>query len=213
MSGRATPTRAVVRRPLTRGRRILFSGLALVLAGVVAEMCCSVTLLVIGGDWSYSVIHSDQRVTAAGGEWPAVSSHQAVHPYVGYVLDPDALEGVNSLGFLQFPQDIPRRAPGRTVVALTGGSVAMMLYEGAGDRLRQEIERRLPGQQVDICCLAVLGHKQPQQIMAVNYLGCLGAEFDVVVNLDGFNEIAFPPTVDTDIRSIRIQATGCPDCP
>lgn len=156
------------------------------------------TLLYIGGDWSYSVIHSDQQVTAAGGEWPAISSHQAVHPYVGYVLDPDALEGVNSLGFLRFPQDIPRRAPGRTVVALTGGSVAMLLYESAGDRLREELERRLPGQQVDICCLAVLGHKQPQQVMAVNYLGCLGAEFDVVVNLDGFNEIAFPPTVDRD---------------
>lgn len=168
----------------------------MILAGVVVEICCAVTLLVVGGDWSYSVIHSNQQVTASGGEWPAASSQQAVHPYVGYVLDPDAVAGVNPLGFPGSGVDIPRRAPGRTVVAITGGSVAMMLHERAGDRLRQELERRMPATQVDLCCLAVLGHKQPQQVMAVNYLGCLGAEFDVVVNLDGFNEIAFPPTVD-----------------
>ena len=34
------------------------------------------------------------------------------------------------------------------------------------------------------------GYKQPQQLMALNYALALGAQFDVVVNLDGFNEVA-----------------------
>jgi hypothetical protein len=38
--------------------------------------------------------------------------------------------------------------------------------------------------------LALPGFKQPQQLMSLNYLLALGAEFDVVVNIDGYNEIA-----------------------
>jgi hypothetical protein len=38
--------------------------------------------------------------------------------------------------------------------------------------------------------LAFSGHKQPQQSMAVNYVLALGGEFDLLINLDGFNEIA-----------------------
>jgi hypothetical protein len=38
--------------------------------------------------------------------------------------------------------------------------------------------------------MALPGYKQPQQLMAYNYLLALGAEFDFVVNIDGFNEAA-----------------------
>lgn len=34
------------------------------------------------------------------------------------------------------------------------------------------------------------GWKQPQQLLALNYFLSLGQRFDVIVNLDGFNEIA-----------------------
>jgi hypothetical protein len=37
------------------------------------------------------------------------------------------------------------------------------------------------------------GYRQPQQLSILAYLLSLGAHFDVVINLDGFNEIALPP--------------------
>jgi hypothetical protein len=40
---------------------------------------------------------------------------------------------------------------------------------------------------------AIGGYKQPQQLMALNYFTALGGEFDVLVNVDGFNEVALPP--------------------
>lgn len=39
---------------------------------------------------------------------------------------------------------------------------------------------------------SLAGYKQPQQLMVLNYLLALGAEYDVVVNVDGFNEVSLP---------------------
>jgi hypothetical protein len=39
---------------------------------------------------------------------------------------------------------------------------------------------------------ALGGYKQPQQLAALSYLLSRGADHDVVVNLDGFNELALP---------------------
>jgi hypothetical protein len=36
------------------------------------------------------------------------------------------------------------------------------------------------------------GWKQPQQPLALSYFLSLGAKYDVVMNLDGFNELALP---------------------
>src|SRR5436305_14825248 len=37
--------------------------------------------------------------------------------------------------------------------------------------------------------LGMSGYKQPQQLLLLTYLLSQGAEFDVLINLDGFNEI------------------------
>ena len=44
------------------------------------------------------------------------------------------------------------------------------------------------------------GYKQPQQLMAYNYLLSLGAEFDAVINIDGYNVIT---TANGDVRFDR----------
>ena len=41
--------------------------------------------------------------------------------------------------------------------------------------------------------MAAGGYKQPQQFLALAYLLAQGAHFDLVINVDGFNEIALPP--------------------
>ena len=40
--------------------------------------------------------------------------------------------------------------------------------------------------------VALGGYKQPQQLMALNYLLTLGVRLDVVIELDGFNGVALP---------------------
>jgi len=45
----------------------------------------------------------------------------------------------------------------------------------------------------EIVRVALGGYKQPQQLMALTYFLSLGADFDIVINLDGFNEVALPP--------------------
>jgi hypothetical protein len=40
--------------------------------------------------------------------------------------------------------------------------------------------------------VAIAGYKQPQQLLAVNYLISLGARIDLLINIDGFNEITLP---------------------
>lgn len=49
------------------------------------------------------------------------------------------------------------------------------------------------GKEFVVANLAVGGYKQPQQLMTLNYLLTLGFEFDVVINVDGFNEVALYP--------------------
>jgi hypothetical protein len=60
------------------------------------------------------------------------------------------------------------------------------------------------------------GYKQPQQLMALNWFMALGGEFDIVINLDGFNDVALPAleNVPTRIRSSRGSGiSGCGRCP
>jgi len=41
---------------------------------------------------------------------------------------------------------------------------------------------------------ALGGYKQPQQLMSLTYMLSLGMEFDLIINIDGFNEVALPVT-------------------
>ena len=38
--------------------------------------------------------------------------------------------------------------------------------------------------------LALFGYKQPQQLTTLAYLMSIGGQFDLVLNIDGFNEVA-----------------------
>ena len=79
-------------------------------------------------------------------------------------------------------------------VVITGSSVATDLYLRSAAVLRTEL-RKSPAAgrpRSQILCLALGGMKQPQQLLALEYFLSLGASFDVVINLDGFNEIALP---------------------
>jgi hypothetical protein len=81
------------------------------------------------------------------------------------------------------------------LVAVFGGSVASILSFNGARALREGLAQipRFRGKKIQIISLAMGGFKQPQQLQTLAYLLSLGAHFDIVLNLDGFNEVALPP--------------------
>lgn len=129
-------------------------------------------------------------------------SRRVVHPYLGFVYDPD-LNGANSragfpaispTGFLVTPESpVPSALP-PVRVGILGGSFAMLLALDGAEALRAEIARgaRWRGRKVEIVSMALGGYKEPQQLLALNYALVRGERFDIIINVDGFNEVALP---------------------
>jgi hypothetical protein len=129
-----------------------------------------------------------------------------LHPHIGFVRrhNPGGLNFVNGrkVGVPVNPHGFFGRSPlaprGDDVVrvALAGGSVALELYLVTKRTLIDELERQpaFAGRKVELVSLALGGLKQPQQLMALAWFALLDAPLDVVINLDGFNEIALPVT-------------------
>lgn len=113
-----------------------------------------------------------------------------IHPYFGYVANPGKISNVNQYGFFG-PVPFATRGPDVVLVAVLGGSVAGQLVKAGGDVLRHQLaaEGGFRGRRIEVINLALGGYKQPQQLLVLATLLALGAQFDVVVNLDGFNEI------------------------
>ena len=126
-----------------------------------------------------------------------------IHPYLGFVrnydrpihtLNRDVVDlSVNQLGFFG---DLPpkRGSNEQLIVGVTGGSVASELFLFSRDILREALQDQpqFANRDVQIHSFALAGMKQPQQLMALNWLLILGYHLDLVVNLDGFNEVALP---------------------
>ncbi len=116
---------------------------------------------------------------------------EVVHPFLGFVRDP-TYENVhfpaNELGFFA-SEPPPGPVADRFTVGVFGGSVAVGLARSW--RLVKEIKRSpaLRGREIWVRNFALGGYKQPQQLISLNYLLALGERLDVVVNLDGFNDV------------------------
>jgi len=99
----------------------------------------------------------------------------------------------NNLGFVS-PFDYPftKRSDRQFVVGLFGGSVALWFCQVGVDRLIADLRRDpfFMDKEIVPLCASHEGYKQPQQALLLAYLLSLGQTFDLVVNIDGFNEVA-----------------------
>ncbi len=79
-------------------------------------------------------------------------------------------------------------------IGITGGSVAGQFWDMGTPALSEELQKcpKLNGRKITYVCLAIHGYKQPQQLMVLSYFLALGGHLDVLINLDGFNEITLP---------------------
>lgn len=132
---------------------------------------------------------------------------EVLHPYLGFVRavqevpkggeDCDAVDlYAYEFGFPDPDVAIYSRQANRVIVGIFGGSFAQGLSLKAEDILIDELRLSpcFAGKTIEVLTLAMGGYKQPQQLLTLAYFLSLGAHFDVVINIDGFNEVVLPAT-------------------
>ena len=103
------------------------------------------------------------------------------HPYYGYTR-PEARHPMNRM-------PPPRREDGVVLIALLGGSVGLGVTDAFRNALQDWFRQNDLAQRPVLLGLAYNGIRQPQQIMQIANFLALGGEFDIIVNLDGHNEL------------------------
>lgn len=122
-------------------------------------------------------------------EWTVVS--EILHPYVGFMPAPETYPYDFDMGFPfgKSKNPLRKRSDDAILIAIFGGSFAEGIY-GSADTLAKSLAPL--NRDVIFFNFAYGGYKQPQALAELAYLLALGAQFDVVVNIDGFNEVALP---------------------
>jgi hypothetical protein len=177
----------------------LFSAILFAMSIALIEFACF-TIWMIFPPLPVQDLSAVMKLVAESGR-DRQSNREALHPYMGWVFDPDIAGAatsldqqiaVNELGFIDSETSIRKRRPDQFIIGILGGSVAQQVsfYGEAAFRQRLSACPELQGKEVEIVRLAMAGYKQPQQLMAFNYVSVLGGEFDLVVNIDGYNEMA-----------------------
>lgn len=129
-------------------------------------------------------------------------------PYFGYVLKP-GIFGENQFGlkvnnygfFTLYDYPFQKANDNQFIIGIFGGSVAVdfanneVVNKGATTTLIQQLKSvpELVNKELIILNFAHGGYKQPQQLLILNYFLSIGQEFDLILNIDGFNEVALPP--------------------
>ncbi len=105
----------------------------------------------------------------------------------------------NNFGFVS-PYDYPfvKTRPDQFVIGILGGSVGLWFCEVGAPRLIESLQRHpfFRNKALISICLSHEGYKQPQQLLVLAYLLSIGQQFDLVINIDGFNEVALSSVND-----------------
>jgi hypothetical protein len=173
--------------------------LAVVVAWGIAELVSLLALAFVGGGMSGSWIELTRAANHENDFDDVELNEDSVHPYLGFVRrpldheEPETLP-INSFGFVDANPPIQHREKGKVIVGIVGGSLAEQFCEGGLPELEAQLRRfpRFADKRFAFVRLAISGYKEPQQLFVVNYLLALGAQFDLILNIDGFNEIALP---------------------
>ena len=186
-------------RPLTR---VLLLAVWFVLVPLGVEGLSRLAYRVTRGRWySPDVCRSALLERVAGGEGgglrrgedagpspPGGLDPEVLHPYLGYVPDPASRSTGVTIGD---PSQIVQRSEHTVIIGIFGGSFAGGVCDVAAPALQPLVAP--PGRKVRVLCVASGGYKQPQQLLALAYILALGGQFDIVINIDGFNEVVLPP--------------------
>lgn len=131
-----------------------------------------------------------------------------VHPYFGpthrpgipFDLPPELRTGTtdepvatNNFGFpskVNYP--FAKTDDRQFVIGIFGGSVGAYFCRLGAARLEERLRQSgsFTSRELVTLCFSHEGYKQPQQLLVLNYFLSIGQPFDLVINIDGFNEVA-----------------------
>ncbi|MEG5000104.1 hypothetical protein [Microcoleus sp. B4-D4] len=126
---------------------------------------------------------------------------ERLHPFFGYVLKQGAFTNerlklkVNKQGFFSlYEYPFVKTKKNQFIIGIFGGSVAnnFAVDEYVTQRLSKNLNSypEFANKEIVILNFGNGGYKQPQQLLILNYFLALGQDLDLVINIDGFNEVA-----------------------
>ena len=178
---------------MKKSKKLLFTGLMVLIVVICIEGLARLAFFVIykrsynATDMHKFLKYGNHGVNDGFVMW---WDQEIIHPYLGFVYDfGKAKRNNESYGFTTEVSPVIKREPGKLNVMLLGGSVAQSM----GEVITEAFQRvcRVPP---NVVTLGFAGYKQPQQLLALAYFLSLGAEYDLIINLDGYNEIVLPVT-------------------
>ena len=134
---------------------------------------------------------------------------EALHPYFGPTHKPgtafDIPEALrvssatparlrtNNFGFVSsYSYPFVKTRSNQFIVGMFGGSVGLWFCQVGAHRLLEALMRHpfFRNKEVIPLCFSHEGYKQPQHALVLAYFLAIGQPFDMVVNIDGFNDVA-----------------------
>ena len=194
---------------LSPARKVGFTVLAALAAIVLIEAVAAAFLSISEGSWANldavaarrdALLEMEASNDPSALDSDRLEGPEALHPYIGFAKVPrpaaeaDPAVTAWSESAPAFEERLVfEPSDERVVIAVLGGSVADIVAAG-GSGLAIELRKldRFEGREIRVISLAQGGFKQPQQVTLLAYLLALGAHFDLVLNIDGFNEVALP---------------------
>ena len=185
----------------------------LVVFAVAAELIALAVFYYQTG-WLYYIDPYRPQLAAVPEPPAGALTTAALHPYFGPTHQPgipfdmpEALRdpaappeasrpATNNFGFTA-RRDYPvaRASDRQLLVGIFGGSVGAWFCEAGAARLAARLAAApaFRGRDVVPLCFSHEGYKQPQQLLVLSYFLSIGQAFDLVINIDGFNEVAISP--------------------
>ncbi len=176
---------------------------------VAAELCGWLGLSVMTGRIAtYGSLYrtlADVKGVESKSSQDAQNGARVIHPYLGFATPPQTNttlhrsdgEPLEEYGFdVGSGPMMTQKHPDKYVIGIFGGSVAKQLWERHGTDALIETLRQSPAfanKEIVISSGSFYSYRQPQQLLSFAYLLSIGAHFDAVILLDGFNDIFRPP--------------------
>jgi hypothetical protein len=132
--------------------------------------------------------HAQIPETAAGR-----LADDVLHPYFGPIHKPGVRPVSNNIGFTS-PYRVPlmKTSTDEFIIGIFGGSVGESFCQHGAARMIERLSAHafFRGKRILPLCFSHEGYKQPQQLLVLGYVLSVGQTFDLVINIDGFNEVA-----------------------
>ena len=180
----------------------------ILMAVILSEAACALFLYISygqfyrykGGALELNINTDLNLQELQGKDRPSALDGVNLHPFFGYTYAtspsrPDekckvetCSNAINNYGF-ESVFDYPVMLPGDNYyVVMIGGSMAGELYEKMSELIRRQV-KGVVRKNVVLINLTMVAYKQPQPLFALIYLLFIGQKIDIVINVDGYNDV------------------------